>query len=131
MARNHYQTKQRDSILNIIQTLSHEFTIKDIYQQISADTSLTTIYRVVDSLEKDGLIHKSVGVDGNIYYEYIKKCHCNHFYLKCDHCGKLTHIECDFIDELSNHIIHDHKFFPEKEHIIINGLCNHCYEEMS
>ena len=61
------------------------------------------------------------------YYQYLGKCnHENHFYLKCDKCGEMKHIDCDCILELSEHIHKEHKFIPNKEKIIINGICNKC-----
>ena len=59
--------------------------------------------------------------------KYLAECNKdNHFYLKCDKCGTLIHVDCDCIEELTNHINNDHKFIPNKDHIIINGICNRC-----
>ena len=71
----------------------------------------------------------SKNIDSNnvTYYQYLGKCDCkHHFYLKCDKCGTITHIDCECISELSNHILNKHKFNLSKDHIIINGLCKDC-----
>ena len=128
MTRGSYSTKQKELILNEIRNHRHEFSVKDIFSKIP-DISITTIYRFINKLEKEGVINKIVGHDGNTYYQYIEKCDCDHFYLKCDQCGSLTHIECSFINELSNHIIHDHQFHLNKDHIMIHGICNYCYKK--
>lgn len=126
MTRGHYSTRQKDLILSIIQSMDHEFTIREIYNSIPDTTSLTTVYRLVDQLEQEGIINKAIGSDGNTYYQYIEKCDCNHFYLKCEKCGSLTHVECDFVNDLENHILEDHKFRLNCEHIIMNGICYEC-----
>ena len=54
MSRNEsYNTKQKDIIMDVIKHQEHEFTIKDIYNQVKTKTGLTTIYRLVDKLVKE------------------------------------------------------------------------------
>ena len=122
-----YNTKQKEVILKLIKKQKKEFTIKDIYNYLKDDTSLTTIYRLVDKLLKEGSLSKRIDNMNNTYYQYLEKCsNENHFYLKCDKCGSMLHIDCDCIDELSKHITSEHDFKLNKEHIIINGLCSKC-----
>ena len=125
--RSSYNTKQKDEILKIIRNYKEEFTIKDIYEKLNNEVGLTTIYRLVNSLINEGTIEKCVSKGNIIYYHYMKECHKkNHFYLKCDNCKKLVHIDCDCIEELSSHIFKKHKFKPNKDHIIFNGICEKC-----
>lgn len=128
MARNQsYNTKQKDIILNLIKTQKKEFTIKELYNQINKEVGLTTIYRLVDKLVEEERLRKYIGKDNITYYQYLEECNEeNHFYLKCDYCGNMTHIDCDCIEDLSNHIFNKHKFKTNKDHIIINGICNKC-----
>ena len=121
-----YNTKQKDLILNVIKSIG-EFTVKDVYSKLEGKIGLTTIYRYIERLEKEGNITKYIGKDNATYYEYLEECDaCNHFYLKCDKCGDLKHIDCDCIEDLTNHIYKDHNFKLNKEHIIINGVCGRC-----
>ena len=121
-----YNTKQKDVILDIIKKQKKEFTIKDIYELVKDDTGLTTIYRLVDKLVGEGRLRQSIK-DNITYYQYLEECdHENHFYLKCDDCGRMIHIDCDCINELSSHILKEHHFKSNNENIIINGLCDKC-----
>ena len=125
--REAYNTKQKDLIINIIKNQKKEFTIKDIYNQVKNKTGLTTIYRLVDKLVEDGRLAKNIGKNNITYYQYLIDCtEENHFYLKCDKCGEMTHVDCDCIKELSDHIIKKHNFELKKENIIINGICEKC-----
>jgi len=121
-----YSTKQKDLILNVLKKYNKQFTIKDIYNEVKDFVGLTTIYRLVDKLVLDGIITKTI--DNNItYYQYLEHCeHENHFYLKCEKCKTMIHVDCDCISELSKHIFSEHKFTPSREHIIITGLCEKC-----
>lgn len=125
-----YRTKQKDLIREIIKKQNNEFTIKDIYEKVKDNTGLTTIYRMVDKMVDEHELNKYIGKDNITYYQYLEKCeHDNHFYLKCDKCGSLAHIDCDCINDLSKHITKEHGFKLNKEQIIINGLCSKCNNE--
>ena len=122
-----YNTKQKDRIHEIVKNKNKSFTIKEIYDDLNKEIGLTTIYRFITKLEKEGLVRKEASIEGNAYYEYLERCEEeNHFYLKCDNCGKLIHIDCDCISDLTKHILNEHSFSLNKKKIIINGLCKEC-----
>lgn len=130
MERSHYHTKQKQLLLDIIQEFSCEFTVKELYQRTNG-VGLTTIYRYVESLEKEGKIKKMIN-NGIVTYQYLEKCEKdNHFYLKCNHCGFMIHIDCDCINELSQHIENKHSFQINKEQLIIPGICKKCREKVN
>jgi Fur family ferric uptake transcriptional regulator len=125
-----YKTKQKDTLLETIKKYKHEFTVKDLYNDLNKEVGLTTIYRFVEKLEHTGNLTKSIGNDNTTYYQYLENCnHENHFFLKCEKCGVIDHIDCDCITELTNHILNNHKFVPKKDHIIIDGICEKCNKE--
>jgi Fur family ferric uptake transcriptional regulator len=125
-----YNTKQKELIVNTIKKEKKEFTVKDIYEELNKSIGLTTIYRLVDKLVEEGILLKSISNDNTTHYQYLSKCEEeNHFYLKCDKCGDLEHVDCDCIDGLTKHIFKEHDFKPNKEHIIINGTCKNCSKE--
>ena len=128
MKRNiEYKTKQKDIIINIIKNLNHEFTVKDIYDSISNEVGLTTIYRVVDKLVENNILKKYLSKDNVVYYQYLEKCNkFNHFYLKCEKCNNIFHVDCDCVNEISEHILNEHKFKANNKNIIIEGVCESC-----
>ena len=126
--RNHnYDTKQKEMILEVIKRQNKAFLVKDIYDELKGKVGLTTIYRFIEKLSEDKLVNKSASLDGKVNYEYLEKCGLeNHFYLKCNRCGELIHVDCDCIDTLSNHILNEHSFTISRENVIIKGLCSKC-----
>lgn len=125
-----YNTKQKDLILDIIKNNERPFTVKDIYNDLGSNVGLTTIYRFVDKLVEENRLNKYINKDNITYYEYLKECNKeNHFYLKCDNCEKLVHVDCDCINELFGHIFKEHNFKATKERVIINGTCNKCIKK--
>ena len=130
MARNNsYETKQKDMILDVIKNNHKSFTIKDIHEILKDKVGLTTIDRLVDKLVEDGSLNKTLGDNNMAYYQYLEKCnHLNHFYLKCDNCGDLVHVDCDCISDLFSHMLEEHCFKANREKIVISGLCKKCNE---
>lgn len=122
-----YKTKQKNIILDIIKNQDNSFTIKDIYEKVKDKVGLTTIYRLIDKLVGENKLNKTISSDNTTYYQYLSDCdEENHFYLKCERCGNITHIDCDCIKDLTSHITKHHKFRPNKDHIIIDGICSRC-----
>ncbi len=121
-----YNTKQKDLVLK--EVMKHkEFTINDIHEKLKDEVGLTTIYRKIDELIKDGKVNKYIGKDNTTYYQYLEKCdEDNHFFLRCEECGDIEHVDCDCINELSEHIIGKHNFTLNKDNIVINGICSKC-----
>ena len=124
-----YKTKQKDLIFKEIIKQNQEFKAQDIYEALDGKVGLTTIYRLIDKMFQEGLLNKTIG-DANVaYYQYLEKCnHENHFYLKCEKCGNIIHVDCDCITDLINHIAKNHDFKINNERIVINGKCSKCGE---
>ena len=133
MKRNDsYNTKQKDLILSVIKKHEHEFTVKDIYNEVKNETGLTTIYRLVDKLSLEGHLNRRISNENVVYYQYLEQCNSDeHFYLKCDSCGLLMHVDCSCINDLSNHLYKEHDFVLNKENIVINGLCKNCRKKLN
>lgn len=126
-----YNTKQKELIIDTIKKHKKEFTIKEIYNELNGSIGLTTIYRMVDKLVTEDVINKYINSDNITYYQYLEKCDkYNHFFLKCEKCGNIIHIDCDCIEELSTHISLNHHFLLTNN-IIINGLCKNCIKDVN
>lgn len=127
MKGENYRTRQRKVILSAIKHQKKNFSAKDIYQSLNCEIGLTTIYRTVEKLAEEGIILQ-VSVDNNTTkYQYIEACdNKDHFYLSCENCGSLTHIDCKKIQGLTDHILEEHQFKPINSHIIIKGYCKKC-----
>ena len=129
MERNsNYKTKQKEMIIALIKNSNSLFTVKGIYNKLNKEIGLTTIYRLVDKLVDEEVLVKTIGKDNVTYYQYLEECdEENHFFLKCENCGEVEHVDCDCIETLSNHISKEHKF-NLTDHVIIPGICKKCFK---
>lgn len=127
-----YSTNSRKLIMEYIKKLDNSFSSQELYELMLKDNEkvgLTTIYRFLEDLEKNNELKKFYDEKNIARYQYLEHCdEQNHFYLKCNNCGTLIHIDCDCIVELHEHILKNHNFKTDDNNIIIGGLCENCLE---
>ena len=128
-----YATISRKKILEFLKKNSDRtVAVADIDHYLRAqdcEVNITTIYRYLDKLAKDGTVIKYVAEKGNqAVYQYVEVGHhCEeHLHLQCVKCGKIIHLECEFMDEISEHILKDHGFKLQCKNSILYGMCSAC-----
>ena len=120
------KTIAKTTILELISQSETNLSHADIQSQLPEGLcDRVTIYRVLDRLLKEGLIHKIVNIDGVVNYAICKGCEVehkhNHAHFSCEKCKSVT---C--LDEIVP--VFD---LPEGYHInhlnfVISGLCVNC-----
>ncbi len=135
--RAQYRTKQMEELLSYLKSVKGvHITVKDIcshFQDEGITVGVTTIYRHLDRMVKEGLVAKYVieGTD-SACFEYIgehencKKPVCYH--CKCEKCGKLIHLQCDEIESLGLHMLENHGFEVNSQRTVFYGICKDCIE---
>ena len=111
MAGSRYATASRRKILEYLKNRNdHTVTAADVDEYLKkhdSEVNITTIYRYLDKLAKDGTVIKYVAEKGcQAAYQYVEPgrgCE-QHLHLKCVKCGKIIHLECHFMEEISHHI---------------------------
>ena len=128
-----YKTKHRTQIINYLKKHDDEhLTIAQIQKDLD-DIPQATLYRLMDSLLKEGLVRKYV-IDPNssCCFQYVENEHCHeHFHLICTKCGKLIHLHCDEVEHLLHHIKDEHGFDVDTSKVNLYGLCEECKNEVS
>ena len=122
-----YKTKQREQILAVVKDKVGAFSAKELHQTLNGKIGLVTIYRFLRKNKASGSL-VSFSKNNTTFYQYSDRCEkTDHFYLKCDNCGKLEYVDCKKIRGLNNHIMEKHHFKVLNDFIIINGVCENCY----
>ena len=135
--RSKYKTKQRETLLDYLASVSGEHvTAADICEHFSAaGTAIgkATVYRQLESLVDEGLLNKYV-IDGTspACFEYVAEENHAHgdvcFHCKCEKCGRLIHLHCDALAEIQSHLSADHSFQLNVHRTVFYGLCDRCRE---
>lgn len=131
--KSSYKTRQKELILSFLQeNQASHVTAAYICAHFRArelPIGVTTVYRHLDKMVETGLVQKIVTDGEATCYQYIgdEQCHRHaHFHLKCLSCGKLIHMECRLVEELSAHIREEHDFEMQPLKTTFYGTCGSC-----
>lgn len=107
------------------------YTIMDMLAQASGRTHVAppTVYRTLDFLMAQGLIHKVHSL--NAYIGCSSPHHrdgCDTLFI-CNQCGITEEIPNNAIQQAINLIACQHKFAVESQMLEIVGQCSHCKKE--
>lgn len=133
MSRGNYNTKQRSLIKTYLkENAGKHITIKDVQKHLDETDNhvgLTTIYRHMDELVRQGYVNKYV-VDSNTSacFEYsLHKKNCQeHFHLKCEVCHELIHLDCKALSSIEKHLFEHHNFNLNLHKTVFYGVCKNC-----
>lgn len=128
-----YNTKNRNCIMEYVEGHKNKcFTAYDInryMQESGISMNLTTIYRNLERLEKNGSVVRYKTADNEaVMYQYAEKDReCDrHLHMQCRQCGRMYHLECDFMREIETHLMEHHGFLLECQGSLLNGICEEC-----
>ena len=126
-----YITRQHRALLACFESRGGCVTATELLDALRAEgerVGLTTVYRQLERLEKQGHIHKVVTEEG-AYYQY-----CEHeedggcFLLKCERCGRIEHVGCERLAPLYAHLEQEHHFRINPARTMLYGVCAACQE---
>lgn len=134
MARSDgYRTKGRQLILSYLEATKERTVsvseIQEFMEQQGNPVNVSTIYRNLDALVAQGKVMKFVADKGDkSTYRYIEPehdCH-KHLHIQCVKCGKVIHLECDFMKSIEDHVLEEHGISLLCENSILYGVCQGC-----
>ncbi len=93
------KTKSVEVLINEFNKSSVAISVKKLIENFSSDFNKTTIYRVLDKLEDDGVLHSFLGKNGLKWYAKCNDCSANkhsdlHPHFQCLNCGKSRLFRC-------------------------------------
>ena len=129
-----YNTKQVDLILHLMHESKGKHMTADDILRCLADNGCavgkSTVYRHLERLTKEGVVRRFILHDGeSACYQFAGDGCSNHYHLKCSRCGKLNHVECEYLDKVSGHIFEHHGFILSEENTVLYGICAVCAKE--
>ena len=132
-----YRTKQREAILQYLEnSSSRHVSIEDVLDHLKAageKVGRTTIYRYMEKLTSEGVLRKYyIEECAGACYQYVEPWEAcrEHFHLKCLKCSKLFHLECDYLNQIGEHILTHHGFEVDHTKTVFYGICKDCKEKV-
>ncbi len=130
--RREYNTRQKRELLSFLQTHGAEsYSVDDLMIEMlktGEKIGRSTVYRNLEQLSEQGKVRKYQNARGMICYQYVENsedCH-SHFHMMCKTCGKLFHVNCNLMQQLSGHIYSHHHFRLDSCETILVGMCADC-----
>lgn len=128
-----YRTKNRQLILDYLKSQKeHTVSVSEIKSSMSdmgCEVNLSTIYRYMDKLVEEGSVMRYVSDTGEkSSYQYVEpehNCH-GHLHMQCVKCGKIIHLNCEFMQEIQEHISEHHGFTIQCDNSVLYGVCQEC-----
>lgn len=120
-------TPQRRFILEAVARQNGHTTAAEIYQIAQEEMptlNQATIYRVLDFFCELNLITRS-DIAGRIVYELAPD--TPHHHLICRYCGQVAVLADHHFTELAAHLLADHGFKADFNHLAIHGVCSYCW----
>lgn len=128
-----YSTEKRNKIMEYLITHKDEnISVKEIELYLEKEgigANISTIYRYLDKLVEEGSVLKHIDEAKNkSTFQYILpdgECY-NHLHMICSGCGRIYHMDCEFMNEFARHIYEHHDFTLECKTSMLYGLCGKC-----
>ena len=122
------RTKSVEVLLDEFQKTSGAISAIELIDRLSSSFNKTTIYRVLDRLEDDGIVHSFLGKSGIKWYAKCVGCsesgHIDiHPHFQCLDCGKVECLPVDItIPKIPNRQI-------TTSQILLQGKCEDCMDQ--
>ena len=68
------KTKALSTVLSIFESKNEAKSVVSLIELVKGDMNKTTVYRILDRLEQDGIIHSFNGKDGLKWYAKCEGC---------------------------------------------------------
>lgn len=127
-----YMTRQQQAVLKCIESCpGGRATAMDLMQMLRQEgqtVGLSTVYRQLEKLVAQGKVHKLLTEEGACYQYCDKTVHRDCFFLQCEGCGAIFHMDCSHLGELYGHLLESHGFAINPRRTMFYGLCGKCRE---
>lgn len=119
------KTKSVKALLDIFKQSNDAWSVVDLVDKLSDQMNKTTVYRILERFEDEGILHSFNGKNGIKWYAKCKTCsehgHSDkHPHFQCKDCGKVECLPVEYdIPDLSNYKI-------DTIQVILSGQCSDC-----
>jgi len=120
------KTKSVNLLLNEFKVSSVAISAITLIERLSSKLNKTTIYRVLDKLEEDGVLHSFLGKNGYKWYAKCSNCsvsehHDAHPHFQCSECGKVDCLSTTniLIPQIPNRKV-------DISQVLLQGKCENC-----
>ena len=124
-----YRTKQQQAVLDCLSARPESplsvMELAQLLRQTGLSVGISTIYRQLEKLEQQGLVHK-IRTEEGAFFQYCESGSEGCVLLKCQHCGQILHAHCHELQHLYGHLSQHHQFTIDPRKTVFYGCCDSC-----
>jgi Fur family ferric uptake transcriptional regulator len=121
-------TSAKSHIQELLSESTHALSQLELQQQSEGVCDRVTVYRVLDRLILEGVVHKTVGLDGVARYALCKACDADHDHHQHDHvhfsCEKCKEVTC--LEKVVPVFKLPAKYKVKEVNFTLSGICPRC-----
>ena len=119
-------TKGRELILAELDHTALALTAEELHELVSKHhrVDLSTVYRVLQTLEKHAIVQRSVSLEGVASYQLNRREHCHR--LVCSKCRRTVIIDQCPLEELCSRLSKQTGYTITGHSLELSGLCPDC-----
>jgi Fe2+ or Zn2+ uptake regulation protein len=124
--RGFRMTPQRQIILQILHDASGHLSPVDVFRRASQGIpgiTETTVYRTLEFLAQNGMIHSAANPGGHLAYEISGH---EHHHIICHACEQSIQIEHAALQKIHQQLEDDSGYLLNTSHVTFFGLCPEC-----
>ncbi|WP_299890054.1 Fur family transcriptional regulator [uncultured Lacinutrix sp.] len=120
------KTKSVKILLEEFDKKSSAISAITLVERLASELNKTTVYRVLDKLEEDKVLHSFLGKNGHKWYAKCNGCSVSghqdsHPHFQCSDCGKVDCLSTDvLIPKIPNRKV-------DVSQVLLQGKCEECY----
>ncbi|WP_010520437.1 Fur family transcriptional regulator [Aquimarina agarivorans] len=100
-------TKYVKVLVEVFNKKHQAISVADLVRKLEGKMNKTTVYRILDKLMEDGIVHSFIGKDGLKWYAKCDDCshtthNDNHPHFQCKQCGEVMCMPMDLNLPASN-----------------------------
>lgn len=122
-------TKQRQEILDLIQTSSGHMTADEIHSKLrdqEVTIGIATVYRNLNVLYDERLINRVRHPELGYIYDKNTK---DHYHFRCVQCNRIDDVSIEYQDKLHKIVENDLGSKVESHNINFEGICKDCLKK--
>lgn len=125
---NQLLTKNKKTVLDILYDQKEHLSVEEIVEHSKShkknSLSLTTVYRIISTLESFGIVESLLVKDKKRYeLSYQKK---PHYHLYCQECCNIYEFSSCDIERMFSIKLKQMEFKAATFNVMINGVCKNC-----
>jgi len=124
----------RRAILQLLDEQSCALSAVEIQQALRArdrEVSRASVYRVMEELERAGLLQRLELGQGMVRYEPLRHGAGHHHHIVCDRCGRLEPFADEELERAIDRLSERLPVRMSEHEVVIRGDCQACLEDVS